>query len=37
MQILDGKKAAQSLKDELKLNVAQRIAEGKKRHILLLF
>lgn len=30
MQILDGKKAAQSLKDELKLNVAQRIAEGKK-------
>ncbi|HNA92292.1 MAG TPA: bifunctional methylenetetrahydrofolate dehydrogenase/methenyltetrahydrofolate cyclohydrolase FolD [Chitinophagaceae bacterium] len=30
MQILDGKKAAQSIKDELKLNVAQRIAEGKK-------
>lgn len=30
MEILDGKKAAQSLKDELKLDVAQLAAEGKK-------
>ncbi|HUM96562.1 MAG TPA: bifunctional methylenetetrahydrofolate dehydrogenase/methenyltetrahydrofolate cyclohydrolase FolD [Chitinophagaceae bacterium] len=30
MQILDGKKAAQSIKEELKLKVAQRIVEGKK-------
>ncbi len=30
MQILDGKKAAQAIKDELKMNVAQRAAEGKK-------
>ncbi len=30
MQILDGKKTAQSVKDELKLNVAQLATEGKK-------
>jgi methylenetetrahydrofolate dehydrogenase (NADP+)/methenyltetrahydrofolate cyclohydrolase len=30
MQILDGKKAAQAVKDELKLEVAQLAAEGKK-------
>jgi methylenetetrahydrofolate dehydrogenase (NADP+)/methenyltetrahydrofolate cyclohydrolase len=30
MQILDGKKAAQAIKDELKITVAQRIIEGKK-------
>jgi methylenetetrahydrofolate dehydrogenase (NADP+)/methenyltetrahydrofolate cyclohydrolase len=30
MQILDGKKTAQALKDELKLDVAQLAAEGKK-------
>lgn len=30
MQILDGKKAAQAIKDELKMDVAQRAAEGKK-------
>ena len=30
MQILDGKKAAQAIKDELKLDVAQLAAEGKK-------
>ncbi len=30
MEILDGKKAAQSIKDELKLDVAQLSAEGKK-------
>ncbi len=30
MQILDGKKAAQAIKDELKISVAQRANEGKK-------
>lgn len=30
MQILDGKKAAQAIKDELKIKVAQRSIEGKK-------
>ena len=30
MQILDGKKASQAIKDELKINVAQLFAEGKK-------
>ncbi len=30
MQILDGKKAAQAIKDELKIDVASRAAEGKK-------
>lgn len=30
MQILDGKKAAQAIKDNLKMDVAQRVAEGKK-------
>jgi methylenetetrahydrofolate dehydrogenase (NADP+)/methenyltetrahydrofolate cyclohydrolase len=30
MQILDGKKAAQAIKDELKIVVAQRVIEGKK-------
>lgn len=30
MQILDGKKAAQAIKDELKINVTQRSIEGKK-------
>jgi methylenetetrahydrofolate dehydrogenase (NADP+)/methenyltetrahydrofolate cyclohydrolase len=30
MQILDGKKAAQAIKDELKIDVAQRAIEGKK-------
>lgn len=30
MQILDGKKASQSIKDELKIDVAQLAAEGKK-------
>jgi methylenetetrahydrofolate dehydrogenase (NADP+)/methenyltetrahydrofolate cyclohydrolase len=30
MKILDGKKAAQAIKDELKLDVAQRASEGKK-------
>jgi methylenetetrahydrofolate dehydrogenase (NADP+) / methenyltetrahydrofolate cyclohydrolase len=30
MQILDGKKAAQAIKDELKITVAQRVVEGKK-------
>jgi len=30
MQILDGKKSAQAIKDELKLEVAQLAAEGKK-------
>jgi methylenetetrahydrofolate dehydrogenase (NADP+)/methenyltetrahydrofolate cyclohydrolase len=30
MQILDGKKAAQAIKDELRLDVAQLVAEGKK-------
>ena len=30
MQILDGKKAAQAIKDELKITVAQRVIEGKK-------
>lgn len=30
MQILDGKKAAQAIKDELKISVAQRNIEGKK-------
>lgn len=30
MEILDGKKAAQAIKDELKLEVAQQAAEGKK-------
>ncbi len=30
MQILDGKKTAQAIKEELKLNVAQRSVEGKK-------
>ncbi len=30
MQILDGKKAAQAIKDELKIEVAQLAAEGKK-------
>lgn len=30
MQILDGKKAAQAIKDELKMDVAQLAAEGKK-------
>ena len=30
MQILDGKKAAQAIKDELKIEVAQRANEGKK-------
>ncbi len=30
MQILDGKKAAQAIKDELRIDVAQRVAEGKK-------
>lgn len=30
MQILDGKKAAQAIKDELKIEVAQAAAEGKK-------
>jgi len=30
MQILDGKKAAQSIKDELQIDVAQRANEGKK-------
>ena len=30
MQILDGKKAAQAIRDELKIEVAQLNAEGKK-------
>jgi methylenetetrahydrofolate dehydrogenase (NADP+)/methenyltetrahydrofolate cyclohydrolase len=30
MQILDGKQAAQAIKDELKITVAQRVVEGKK-------
>src|ERR1041384_364159 len=30
MQILDGKKASQAIKDQLKLDVAQRAIEGKK-------
>ena len=30
MQILDGKKASQAIKDELKIEVAQLTAEGKK-------
>lgn len=30
MQLLDGKKTAQAIKDELKIEVAQRVAEGKK-------
>jgi methylenetetrahydrofolate dehydrogenase (NADP+)/methenyltetrahydrofolate cyclohydrolase len=30
MQVLDGKKAAQAIKDQLKINVAQRGIEGKK-------
>ena len=30
MQILDGKKAAQAIRDELKITVAQRVIEGKK-------
>lgn len=30
MEILDGKKAAAAIKEDLKLNVAQRVAEGKK-------
>src|SRR5882672_7301303 len=30
MQILDGKKASQAIKDELKIEVAQLAAEGKK-------
>ncbi|HUM65512.1 MAG TPA: tetrahydrofolate dehydrogenase/cyclohydrolase catalytic domain-containing protein [Chitinophagaceae bacterium] len=30
MQILDGKKAAQALKDDLRIDVAQRSIEGKK-------
>ena len=30
MQILDGKKAAQSIREDLRINVAQRAAEGKK-------
>jgi len=30
MQILDGKKAAQAIKDDLKISVAQRAIEGKK-------
>lgn len=30
MQILDGKKAAQAIKDELRIDVAQLVAEGKK-------
>jgi methylenetetrahydrofolate dehydrogenase (NADP+) / methenyltetrahydrofolate cyclohydrolase len=30
MQILDGKKAAQAIKDELKIEVAQLVAEGRK-------
>ena len=30
MEILDGKKAAQAIKDELKMDVAQRATEGKK-------
>jgi len=30
MQILDGKKASQAIKDELKIEVAQLVAEGKK-------
>ncbi|MFI5130235.1 MAG: bifunctional 5,10-methylenetetrahydrofolate dehydrogenase/5,10-methenyltetrahydrofolate cyclohydrolase [Chitinophagales bacterium] len=30
MQILDGRKAAQAIKDELKITVAQRVVEGKK-------
>lgn len=30
MQILDGKLAAQAIKDELKIDVAQRANEGKK-------
>ena len=30
MQILDGKKAAQAIKDQLKLNTAQLAVEGKK-------
>lgn len=30
MEILDGKKAAQAIKDELRIDVAQRVAEGKK-------
>jgi methylenetetrahydrofolate dehydrogenase (NADP+)/methenyltetrahydrofolate cyclohydrolase len=31
MQVLDGKKAAQAIRDEIRLQVAQRIAEGKKQ------
>ena len=31
MQLLDGKKAAQAIRDEIRLQVAQRIAEGKKQ------
>jgi methylenetetrahydrofolate dehydrogenase (NADP+)/methenyltetrahydrofolate cyclohydrolase len=30
MQLLDGKKASQAIKDELKITVAQRVVEGKK-------
>jgi methylenetetrahydrofolate dehydrogenase (NADP+) / methenyltetrahydrofolate cyclohydrolase len=30
MQLLDGKKAAQAIKDELKITIAQRVVEGKK-------
>jgi len=30
MKILDGKLAAQAIKDELKITVAQRVIEGKK-------
>jgi methylenetetrahydrofolate dehydrogenase (NADP+)/methenyltetrahydrofolate cyclohydrolase len=30
MQLLDGKKTAQAIKDELRIDVAQRVAEGKK-------
>ncbi|MFM7672311.1 MAG: bifunctional 5,10-methylenetetrahydrofolate dehydrogenase/5,10-methenyltetrahydrofolate cyclohydrolase [Bacteroidota bacterium] len=31
MQLLDGKKAGQAIRDEIRLQVAQRIAEGKKQ------
>lgn len=34
MNLLDGKKAAQAIKDELKIDVAQLATEGKKFHIL---
>ena len=30
MKILDGKVAAQAIKDELKISIAQRVIEGKK-------